>query len=82
MCTNIDTHLFGSAGDEALVQPESLFLGETLSLVVPKQGTLDLSHTHIHTHTRKINKRRERSGDDRCLQSAVCRRQETSPFAW
>lgn len=26
------------------MQPESLLLGETLSLVVPKQSTLDLSH--------------------------------------
>lgn len=56
MCTNTDTHLFSRAGDEALVQPESLFLRETLSLVVPKQGTLDLSHTHTH---RKTNKERE-----------------------
>lgn len=52
MCINSDTHLFSGAGDEALVQPESLFLGETLSLVVPKQGTLDLSHANKHTHTR------------------------------
>lgn len=42
------THLLSRAGDEALLQTESLFLRETLSLVVPKQSTLDLSHTHIH----------------------------------
>jgi len=53
-----DTHLFSGAGDEALVQPESLFLRETMSLVVPKQGALDLSHTHTHTHIRKTNKKR------------------------
>jgi len=35
------------------VQPESLFLRETLSLVVSKQGTLDLSHTHIHTQRKR-----------------------------
>lgn len=46
MCTNTDTHLFSSAGDKALVQPESLFLRETLSLVVSEQSSLDLSHTH------------------------------------
>lgn len=40
------THLLSRAGDEALMQSECLFLGETLSLVVPKQSTLDLSHTH------------------------------------
>ena len=45
------------------MQPKSLLLGETLSLVVPKQGTLDLSHAH----RQKTNKR-ERSRDDRCLQ--------------
>lgn len=78
MCANTDTHLFGCAGDKALVQPESLFLRETLSLVVPKQGTLDLSHTH----TQKNKQGGERSEDDRCLQSAVRMRQETSPFAW
>ena len=47
------THLFGGAGDEALVQPESLFLRETLSLVVPKQGTLDLSHTHARVENKQ-----------------------------
>lgn len=77
--THADTNLFGSAGDETLVQPESLFLRETLSLVVPKQGTLDLSHTRMHTHIYRKQTRRERSGDDRCLQSSV---QETGPFAW
>lgn len=40
------TYLFGGASDETLVQPESLFLGETLSLVVPEQGALNLSHTN------------------------------------
>lgn len=59
MRTNIDTHLFGSAGNKALVQPESLFLGETLSLVVPKQGTLNLSHTQKHTHTENKQEKRE-----------------------
>ncbi len=44
------------------MQPESLLLRETLSLVVPKQGTLYLSHTHTHTHTHTHRKqtRRER----------------------
>lgn len=53
VCGNTNTHLFGSAGDEALVQTKSLFLREPLSLVVPKQGTLDLSHTQ------KTNKKGE-----------------------
>lgn len=59
MCINIDAHLFGSAGNKTLVQPESLFLGETLSLVVPKQGTLNLSHTRTHTHRKQTRKERE-----------------------
>ena len=70
MCNNSDTHLFSGAGDEALVQPESLFLGETLSLVVPKQGTLDLSHTN--THTLKTNKQRERAVEMTGVYKAQC----------
>lgn len=66
MCTNRDTHLFGSAGDEALVQPESLFLRETLSLVVSKQGTLDLSHA------RKENKQGERGVEMTGVYKAQC----------
>lgn len=67
MVTTSHTHLLSRAGDQSLMQPESLFLGETLSLVVPKQSTLDLSHTHT---------------DDRCLCSSVCRRHKASSFAW
>lgn len=57
------------------MQPESLFLGETLSLVVPKQSTLDLSHAHKET------------GGDRGVQmagvyAAPCAGDERSSFAW
>lgn len=37
-----ERYLFGSACDQALVQPQSLSLGETLGLVVSHQSTLDL----------------------------------------
>ena len=40
--THTHTHLFSSAGDQALVQAEGLFLREALSLVVPEQSPLDL----------------------------------------
>lgn len=61
------THLLSRAGDQALVQPESLFLGETLGLVVPKQSTLDLSHTHKE----RGGAGGGRSEDGRCLRSSV-----------
>lgn len=69
------THLLSRAGDQALMQPESLFLGETLSLVVPKQSTLDLSHTHKET------------GGGAGVQmagvyAAPCAGHKTSSFAW
>lgn len=51
------------------MQPESLFLGETLSLVVPKQGTLDL-HTHTRTHTE--NKQGERGEEMTGVYKAQC----------
>lgn len=37
-----ERNLFSSACDQALVQPQSLSLGETLGLVVSHQSTLDL----------------------------------------
>lgn len=69
------THLLGRAGDQALMQPESLLLGETLSLVVPKQSTLDLSHAH-----------KETAGETEVQMAGVyaapCAGRETSSFAW
>lgn len=59
MLAHDDAYLFGRAGDEALVQPDRLLLRETLSLVVPKQGALDLSHAHAYTRTQKKQTGRE-----------------------
>lgn len=57
------------------MQPESLFLGEPLSLVVPKQSTLDLSHTD-----------KETAGETEVQMAGVyaapCAGHKTSSFAW
>lgn len=50
-----ERYLFGSARDQALVQPQSLSLGETLGLVVSHQGTLDLcSREDVESHENKL----------------------------
>lgn len=44
-----EPYLFGGAGDQALMEPQSLSLREALSLVVPHQSTLDLCGKTIIT---------------------------------
>lgn len=49
-------YLFCGTSDQALMQPKSLFLRETLSLVIPQQSPLDLRGTQ----ERQTDRARER----------------------
>lgn len=69
-------YLFGSAGDQALMQPQSLSLREALSLVVPHQSALDLrgkASEHRHSYNRATETRRAQTDrEEATMREANC----------